>query len=66
MLDYDHVHSFLHTEYVGWARCMAETGCVERLASRDELDALIIFYESFNGDEWRANDNWMEGDPCTN
>ena len=45
---------------------MAEVGCVEREASTEEREALVDFYTSFNGDEWRFHDNWNEGDPCTN
>ena len=66
MLEYDRVHSFLYTEYVGLARCMAEVGCVERHVSETELAALVAFYKAFNGDNWRFYDNWLVGDPCVN
>ena len=66
LLEYDRVHSFLYSEYVGWARCMAEVGCVEREVTELELIALESFYEDFAGDLWRFNDNWLVGDPCTN
>ena len=45
---------------------MAEVGCVERKTSDIEYVALILFYEAFIGDNWRFNDNWLEGDPCIN
>lgn len=66
LLDLERVHSFLFTEYVGWARCMAEVGCVEKSTSLEEHNALLAFYESFGGEEWRFYDNWLVGDPCVN
>ena len=66
MLEHDRVHAFLYTEYVGWARCMAEVGCVEKQTSTEELIALLMFYDSFSGSQWRINDNWLDGDPCLN
>jgi hypothetical protein len=29
-----------------------------------EIDALTQFYELLNGYAWRAQDNWLRGDPC--
>lgn len=34
--------------------------------SKEERNALMDFYRSFNGPSWRLNDNWGEGDPCLN
>lgn len=31
-----------------------------------ERDALVVFYNSTFGDDWRSNANWLSGDPCTN
>lgn len=66
MLEHDKIHAFLYTEYVGWARCMAEVGCVEKHTSTLEKCALVSFYDTLNGDNWRFNDNWLVGDPCVN
>lgn len=66
MLEHDKVHSFLFTEYVGWARCMAEVGCVERHTSTSEKCALFSLYDALGGDYWRFNYNWLVGDPCVN
>ena len=65
-LDYERVHSFFYDEYVGWARCMAEVGCVERETSDKEYKSLLLFYDSFEGENWRNNANWLDGDPCIN
>ena len=65
-LDYERVHSFFYDEYVGWARCMAEVGCVELETSDKEYKSLLLFYDAFDGENWRNNANWLEGDPCIN
>ena len=31
-----------------------------------EQEALINFYNDFNGPNWRIADNWLDGDPCIN
>ena len=66
MIEHERIHSFLYTEWKGWGRCMAEVGCVERHTSALEKEALVAFYNTTNGNEWRFNDNWLEGDPCVN
>ena len=66
MIEQDTIHSFLFTGYVGWARCMAEVGCVEKHTSSKEKEALEAFYDTTNGAEWRFYDNWNSGDPCVN
>ena len=35
-------------------------------ASPSEIDGLVAFYDSTDGDNWRFNDNWKDGDPCDN
>ena len=66
LLTHERVNSFLYTEYVGWARCMAEVGCVEKNTSEAERAALVSFYEAFRGVHWRFSDNWLVDDPCVN
>ena len=39
---------------------------VEADVSSEERDALVSFYNSTSGDDWRNNTNWLSGDPCTN
>jgi hypothetical protein len=35
-----------------------------RATSQNELAALTDFYNNLNGDLWRVNRNWLNGDPC--
>ena len=32
----------------------------------DDIEALKALYSSTNGKNWRYNDHWLEGDPCSN
>ena len=63
---FDKIHSFYYDTYDDWARCSAETGCVELTTTEEERSALVDFYWGFNGHEWRMYDNWLTGDPCLN
>ena len=65
-IDFKKTHSFHYTKYDDWARCTAEIGCVEKMASVKETNALIDFYDEFGGPSWKINDNWKVGDPCLN
>ena len=65
-INFEKIHAFYYTNYDDWAMCTMETGCNERTASAAERNALVDFYNGFNGDNWRFHDNWLVGDPCLN
>ena len=50
--------------YLDWTTCDIY-GC-QSVTSTDERDALEEFFRSTNGYFWRNNENWLDGDPCTN
>ena len=58
-IDFTKIHSFYYNSYDDWARCTMENGCVERKTSEAEYNALVDFYDGFNGTKWRINDNWL-------
>ena len=63
-IDFKKIHSHYYTNFDDWARCTMETGCVEIPTSEAEYNALMQFFETFTGSQWRIRDNWQVGDPC--
>ena len=45
------------TFVLGYALCSVPTA---------QIEALTEFYESTNGDYWKNNGSWLDGDPCDN
>jgi len=48
------------------ALSLVATTALQAKVSDAERNALVKFYDATNGDGWKKNDNWKDGDPCEN
>ena len=42
------------------------TGVAQSAIPQNQRDALVTLYENTQGEQWTANLNWLNGDPCEN